>query len=66
MDTQLPRNGQIIVFSKVPVGSWATAGEAYAVDRPNNKGDFRFVSVVRGSSTYDRPWTVAKAQWQLA
>jgi hypothetical protein len=62
---QLPQNGQTIVFTTIPVGSWVTAGEAYRVDRPKNKGDFRFVSVDRGSSTYDRPWTVAKGDWRL-
>lgn len=63
---QLPQNGHVVIFLRVPAGSWCSAGESYRVDRPDDKGDFRFVSVARGSSTYDRPWAVAKAEWRLA
>jgi len=64
MTNHLPQNGQVIIFTSAPAGSYVTAGEAYRVDRPKNKGDFRFVSVARGSSTYDRPYAVARAEWQ--
>jgi hypothetical protein len=63
----LPKNGQIIIFTKVPPGSYCRAGEAYRVEHNGKKGhDFRFVSVDRGSSTYDRPHMVACAQWTVA
>lgn len=63
--TNLPQHGQIISFQQLPVGSYCSPNEAYRVDRPSNKGDFRFVSVARGCSTYDRPWTVARSSWSL-
>lgn len=62
----VPTHGQTIVFTNIPVGSYCVTGEVYRVDRPKNKGDFRFVSVERGASTYDRPWTVARSAWQVA
>ena len=67
MTNQLPQNGQVIIFTIVPAGSYLTAGEAYRVEHNGKKGhDFRFVSVARGSSTYDRPPAVARAEWQVA
>lgn len=65
--TQVPQNGQVVVFTVVPTGSYCRAGEAYRVEHNGKNGhDYRFVSVVRGSSTYDRPWAVARSQWQVA
>lgn len=65
--SNLPKNGQIIVFTVCPPGSYTQLGESYRVEHNGKKGhDFRFVSVERGSSTYDRPWLVARSQWQLA
>ncbi len=64
--TNFPQHGQIITFQVTPAGSYCRTGEVYRVERPKNKGEFRFVSVARGSSTYDRPWAVARAQWQAA
>lgn len=64
--TAFPKHGQTVVFSKVPAGSYCSVGERYRVDRPADRGDFRFVNVERGSSTYDRPWAVKTAQWQAA
>jgi len=61
--TIFPKHGQTVVFSKVPAGSYCTAGMAYKVDRPGNKGDFRFENVARGSATYDRHWAVKSAVW---
>lgn len=67
MTNQLPKNGQTIIFTVCPIGSYVKAGEAYLVQHNGKKGhDFRFVSVERGSSTYDRPWAVARSQWQVA
>lgn len=67
MTNQLPQNGQIIIFTVVPTGSYTQAGEAYRVEHNGKKGhDFRFVSVARGASTYDRPWAVSRSQWRLA
>ena len=62
----IPQNGQIVTFTVIPSGSYLTAGEAYRVDRPQNKGDFRFVSVERGSSAYARVWMLARAEWRLS
>lgn len=65
--SQTPKHGQIIAFTVVPTGSYTRPGEAYRVEHNGKKGhDFRFVSVERGSSTYDRPWAVARSQWQVA
>ena len=67
----LPVNGQTIIFSTIPAGSYCSAGVAYRVERSIDrktklpKGDFRFVNVERGSSTYDRPWAVKMAQWEV-
>lgn len=72
MATQLPNNGDVITFSKAPAGSYCRTGEAYRVERSIDRrtrkpsGDFRFVSVTRGSSTYDRPWAVKMAEWSAA
>lgn len=62
--THLPQNGQIIIFTVTPPGSYTRVGEAYRVEC--DKYDFRFVSVDRGSSTYDRPHMVARSQWRVA
>ena len=61
-----PAHGQIIVFRKVPAGSYCSTGVAYRVDRPNAKGRFRFERVEGGSSTYDPDWAVARAEWRVA
>jgi hypothetical protein len=62
-----PQHGQIIVFSKVPPGSYCTAGVAYRVDRPKNKGRYyRFENVAQGSATTDAAWAVAQASWTEA
>jgi len=61
----LPAHGQIITFSQVPAGSYCTAGVAYRVDRPKNKGDFYFRNVEAGSGTSDKAWAVAKSKWSV-
>jgi len=62
--TKFPQNGQIVVFTVVPTGSYARPGEVYRVKHNGKKGhEFCFVSA-DGSSTYDRPWAVARSQWQ--
>lgn len=61
----MPQHDQIIVFSKVPTASYCSPGVAYRVDRKGNKGSFRFVNVERGSSTYDQPWAVKSAKWDV-
>ena len=65
-NTNFPQHGQLIVFSKVPAGSYCTAGVTYRVDRRGDKGDFRFENVERGSATFDRPWAVRQAEWRAA
>jgi hypothetical protein len=62
-DMTFPQHGQVITFTKTPPTSYCTAGVAYRVDRPGNKGDFRFENVARGSATYDRPWAVKMSEW---
>jgi hypothetical protein len=59
----MPRHDDVIVFSVVPCASYCSTGVAYRVDRPHDRGDFRFVNVERGSATIDRPWQVALATW---
>lgn len=61
-----PKHGQTVVFSKVPPGSYCSAGVAYRVDRAKDKGDFRFERIATGSATYDRPWAVAMSVWSEA
>lgn len=58
-----PKHGQVITFTKVPPGSYCSVGVAYRVDRPKDKGDFRFENVARGSATHDRPWAVKMSEW---
>lgn len=66
MTKQFPQSGQTVVFTVVPTGSYCAAGEAYRVEHNGKRGhDFRFVSVERGSSTYDRPWAVSRAEWRV-
>ncbi len=60
-----PAHGQVVVFTKVPAGSYCSPGVAYRVDRPKGKGAFRFERVEGGSSTYDQPWAVACAKWEV-
>lgn len=62
----MPTHGQIIVFTKVPAGSYCTPGVAYRVDRPKARGAYRFERVGVGSSTYDQPWAVAQAEWSVS
>lgn len=68
--TNLPQHGQVIVFDRLPAGSYCRPGEAYRVDRPTIRGkvskDFRFVSIATGSSSYSRPALVAEAAWHAA
>lgn len=63
---QFPKHGHVVVFSKVPAGSYCTAGVRYRVDRRNDKGPFRFENVERGSATFDQPWAVKSAKWSEA
>ena len=60
----LPGDGAVIVFTVVPCGSWATAGETYRVERQGR--NFRFQNVRTGSATFDRDWAVARSVWHPA
>ena len=68
----LPVNGQTIIFSTIPAGSYCSEGVAYRVERSIDrrtklpKGSFRFVRVGSESSTYDQPWAVKMALWEIA
>ncbi len=57
----MPQHGQIITFSTIPTGSWCSVGVAYRVDRPKNRGSFRFERVGVGTATIDQAWAVARA-----
>lgn len=61
----MPKHGQIITFTRVPTGSWCSTDTAYRVDRPGDKGSFRFVNIERGSSTIDAAWAVARAEFTV-
>ena len=63
----LPSNGDIIIFDRVPNSSYARIGEAYKVYRSlNPRGDIHLTNVNRGSSGMDRPSTYKHAEWHLA
>jgi len=65
--TNLPSNGDIIIFNVVPTASYARRGEAYKVYRSlNPRGDINLTSINRGSSTMDRPSAYKHAEWRLA
>jgi len=59
----LPANGQRIIFTKVPYGSWATVGEAYTVKVEGSH--IRLQNDV-GAGTFDRAWAYRDAKWSLA
>ena len=62
-----PQDGQVIVFSAVPPASYCSPGVAYRVEAPRSPRDsYRFVNVVRGSSTHDPQWAVRMAAWSEA
>lgn len=63
--TEFPQHGQTIIFSKVPAGSYCSTDTAYRVDRPKNKGAFRFENVARGSATHDQAWAMRSAEWAV-
>jgi len=48
----VPETGEVVVFSRVPVGSYAKPGEPYEVE---NDGQYiRLINVKTGSGTFDR------------
>lgn len=62
----LPADGSTVIFDRVPLGSYAYAGEAYRVD-VRGKGRSAYVSltnVARGSGTFDRGWAYAQAAFR--
>ena len=59
----LPANGQQIIFTQVPYGSWATVGEAYTV---KVEGSYVHLKNDVGAGTFDRTWAYRDAQWSLA
>ena len=59
----LPANGQKIIFTQLPHGSWATVGEAYTV---KVEGSYVHLKNNLGSKTFDRTWAYRDAQWNLA
>ena len=59
MTNQLPQNGQTIIFTVIPAGSYTKAGETYRVVHNGKKGhDYRFVSIQSGFATCE-PKTLA-------
>jgi hypothetical protein len=59
----LPANGQQIIFTQVPYGSWAAVGEAYTVKIEGSH--IRLQNDV-GAGTFDRTWAYRNAKWSLA
>ena len=71
---QMPQDGQIIIFTKVPTCSYCKTGEAYRVTRGTvtKKGKrvpsayFQFDRINGAGSTSDKAWAVAQAEWAVA
>lgn len=54
------QEGQIITFTKIPTGSWLSAGVKYLVEwKDDNSAYFR--NAMRGSGTYDKAWAINQA-----
>jgi hypothetical protein len=64
----LPANNTIVVFAKVPAGSYASVGTPYRVTH-FGKGrslTINLTNTIKGSSTQDRAPMYARAEWALA
>jgi hypothetical protein len=60
----LPAHGAIVVFNRVPRGSYAAPGEAYRVEHRSPRADVYLTSLRTGAGTMDRPWTYRDASWR--
>lgn len=65
MSVNLPANGQTIVFTVLPTGSWASTGEPYIVEQRNPRCDVYLRNAWTGAGTFDRPWTYRSAVWSV-
>lgn len=54
------KEGQLIVFKRIPTGSWLTAGVPYFVEW-KDKDIAYFRNAVTGSGTYDAVWAINQA-----
>lgn len=52
--------GQVIVFTKAPLGSWITCGESYVVEWKGDRSMY-FRNQKTGGGTYDRDYCVDHA-----
>jgi hypothetical protein len=64
--TGLPPHGAVIVFDRVPNGSYAFAGVPYSVQRPSKRSDVYLRNTITGAGTMDRPWSYRDATWHPA
>lgn len=64
----LPADGSVIIFDRVPISSYADVGEAYRVQvrGSGRKAYVYLTSVARGSGTFDRGWAYKQAAWRYA
>ena len=59
----VPDSLSIVTFSRVPAGSYLTAGVAYLATHNGRGGDVHFRNVKTGSATFDRACMVAGSAW---
>ena len=62
-----PQDGQVVVFSKVPPGSYCSPGVSYEVSAPRSRRDqFQFTRRNGDSRTCDPQWAVRQSVWAVA
>lgn len=60
---RMPETGQIVRFSVVPAGSYASVGTEYRVRR--ERAYVHLENVARGSGTSDANWAWLRAEWEV-
>lgn len=60
----MPQHGSTIIFSKIPAGSYCSAGIAYRVTKGTKS--YRFDRVDGSSGTSDPAWAVKQSVWSEA
>lgn len=61
----LPQEGQYVVFSQIPPGSYLSIGETYLVEGDHGS-TLHFRNTKTGGGTFDRKSDIARAIWKLA
>jgi len=56
-----PTHGSTIIFTKTPIGSYASTGTPYAVEV--SQGYVRLINTVTGSGTFDALYTYRMAEF---